>query len=51
MRRGILRLQIMFSHKVQELESWIKSATQLGIDEINIFIGGITSDLEAVPAK
>jgi len=40
--------EIMFSHRVDELDHWIKTTARLGIDELNSFINGITADLEAV---
>lgn len=39
---------IMSAKRVDELDSWIEDASQLGIDEINSFINGITADLVAV---
>ena len=40
--------EMMFAKRVEEIDDWIKSALQLGIEEINSFVKGITSDLEAV---
>jgi predicted transcriptional regulator len=40
--------EIMFANQVQKLEDWLKSASALAIDEINSFINGIMSDLDAV---
>jgi predicted transcriptional regulator len=40
--------EVLFSKKEEELDNWIKYAEQLGIDEINSFIGGIKRDITAV---
>ena len=40
--------EIMFAHKADELDGWIKTSLKLGIDEITSFVNGITADLDAV---
>ena len=40
--------EIMSAKRVDELDAWMKSVTQFDIEEINSFVNGITSDLEAV---
>jgi len=40
--------EIMFTKRVEDLDAWIETVTQYGIDEINSFISGINSDLDAV---
>jgi transposase/uncharacterized protein YoaH (UPF0181 family) len=40
--------EIMFAKRVDELDAWIETYSQLGIDEVNSFINGITADLDAV---
>jgi transposase len=39
---------IMAAKHVDEIDVWMETATKLNIDEINSFINGITSDLDAV---
>jgi len=39
---------ILKSKKVEKLYKWIYEANELGINEINSFINGITRDLKAV---
>ena len=38
----------MFSKNPEELDSWIKSTKEYGIQEINSFINGIERDINAV---
>lgn len=40
--------RIMFSQKVDELDSWISNATSLKIEEINTYVNELTADIEAV---
>lgn len=40
--------KIIFSKKSCELETWIETASQLKIDEIDSYIGGLKKDLTAV---
>ena len=40
--------EIMFTKQADKLDSWIETALQLGIREINSFVMGIIRDLEAV---
>jgi transposase len=40
--------EMMFAKHVDEIDAWIESATQLDIDEINSFIKGLTTDIDAV---
>lgn len=40
--------RIIFSHKPDELESWISNARLLNIDELNTYLTGLSNDLSAV---
>ena len=40
--------ETLFSKEAKNLQLWIEEASQLHIDEINSFIGGITRDRAAV---
>ena len=40
--------RIMFSQKVEDLDSWISNATALKIEEIDTYVNGLTADIEAV---
>jgi len=40
--------ELMFSKRVDDLDAWAKAANRFGIDEIDSFINGISSDLDAV---
>jgi transposase len=40
--------RIIFTHKSDELDDWIKTALSLNIEEITTYVNGIQSDLEAV---
>lgn len=40
--------RIIFSQKVDDIDSWISVATSLKIDEIDTYVNGITTDIEAV---
>jgi transposase len=40
--------EILSTKRVDELDKWIESAAEHNIDEINSFINGINSDLDAV---
>lgn len=40
--------RIIFSHKTDELDSWIESTYKLKIDELNTYLNGIKSDIKAV---
>jgi len=40
--------QLLFSKKPEELDIWIADASTFGISEINCFISGIETDIEAV---
>ena len=40
--------RIIFSQKVEELESWIAQSKKLDISEIQSFIEGLCKDIEAV---
>ena len=40
--------EIMFSQRVDEIDSWMEDARQSDIDEINSFVNGINKDLDAV---
>jgi len=39
---------IVLAKKVNEIDAWIETAAQCGIDEIDSFVNGINADLEAV---
>ena len=47
---GLIRSfkDIMLTNQVPKLGVWLKTASMLAIDEINSFINGIMSDLDAV---
>ena len=40
--------RIMFSQKVEDLDSWISNAASLKIEEIDTYVNGLTADIEAV---
>lgn len=40
--------RIIFSHKTDELDSWIEETGKLGIEELNTYLNGIRSDIEAI---
>ena len=40
--------RIIFSHKPDELESWISNARLLNINELNAYLTGLSNDLSAV---
>jgi transposase len=40
--------EIMFAKRASEMEAWIETTSNYGIDEINSFINGISADLDAV---
>ena len=40
--------RIVFSNKSDELDSWIESASKLNIDELDRYINGLKTDLQAV---
>lgn len=40
--------RIMFSQKVEDLDSWISDAASLKIEEIDTYVNGLTADIEAV---
>ena len=40
--------EIMFSKKVNDIESWSNEAKRLGLKEVNSFVNGISKDLDAV---
>ena len=40
--------RIIFSQKSEELDAWMKKASSLEISEINAYINGLNSDIEAV---
>lgn len=40
--------RIMFSQKVEDLDSWISNAASLKIEEIDTYVNGLTVDIEAV---
>ena len=39
---------MIFAKRVDDIDAWIETAAQNGIDEINSFINGISTDLDAV---
>lgn len=40
--------RIVFSQKSNALDAWIKTAAELKIDELDTYLGGLQSDIEAV---
>ena len=40
--------RIIFTHKVDEFDFWMKEALELKIDEITSYVRGLEADLEAV---
>lgn len=45
---NIIYNRIVFSHKGDELDSWISTASTFNIDELDSYIVGLKKDLEAV---